>query len=148
MAAIHVAVFLFGLSGLLGKVLTTPPVVIVFGRTSVAAVALGLVWWLRSSGPALGSRDWFFFAGSGAVLAVHWLTFFQAIQVSTVAIGLLSFSSFPLFVTILEPMVFHERRRRVDLATSLLVVTGLALVAPNFDLSQHLARRNYAVSGL
>lgn len=139
LAAIHAAVFLFGLSGLLGKMLATTPVIIVFSRTLLAALALGVVLWLRPPPPRIGTQ-WLFFAGSGAVLAIHWLTFFQAIQVSTVAIGLLSFSSFPLFVTILEPFVFHERLRRCDVGTSLMVVAGLGLVAPNFDLSQNLTQ--------
>jgi drug/metabolite transporter (DMT)-like permease len=140
LAAIHLAVFLFGLSGLLGKMLTTPPRVIVFCRALVAAVALGSALWAWRAFPRLKPGHWVFFAGSGAVLAIHWLTFFQAIQVSTVAIGLLSFSSFPLFVTLLEPVVFRERLRAGDLVTCLLVMAGLALVAPDFDLSRRLTQ--------
>lgn len=140
LAAIHIAVFLFGLSGLLGKMLTLPPPVIVFSRTLLAAMALGSLLWLRSSSPLPRSRHWFFFAVTGSVLAVHWLTFFKSIQVSTVAIGLISFSSFPLFVTLFEPVAFRERLRVFDLMTCLLVIAGLVLVAPNFDLSQHLTQ--------
>lgn len=65
---------------------------------------------------------------------------FVSIQVSTVAIGLLAFSSFPLFVTFLEPVVFNERLRRHDVITSLAVVAGLILVTPNWDLSYHLTQ--------
>ncbi len=140
LAAIHVAVFLFGLSGLLGKMLATPPVVIVFWRALLAALVLGSALWVWRPSTTPRLRHLVFFAGSGAVLAIHWLTFFQSIQVSTVAVGLLSFSSFPLFVTLLEPVVFHERLRTFDLATCLLVVVGLTLVAPNFDLSQRLTQ--------
>lgn len=137
LASIHVAVFLFGLAGLLGKMLTLPPPVIVFSRALLAALALGSLLWIRNSSRPLKSPHWFFFAVTGSVLAVHWLTFFKSIQVSTVAIGLISFSSFPLFVTILEPVAFRERLQAFDLMTCLLVIAGLVLVAPNFDLSQH-----------
>lgn len=140
LAAIHIAVFLFGLSGLLGKMLTAPPPVIVFSRALLAALALGALLWLRPSSPPLKLKHGYFFAVSGVVLAIHWLSFFKAIQVSTVAIGLLSFSSFPLFVTLLEPVAFRERLRAFDLLTSLLVIAGLVLVAPNFDFSQRLTQ--------
>ena len=39
-------------------------------------------------------------AGNGVVLAVHWVTFFEAIRVSSVAIGLLGYATFPLFVLV------------------------------------------------
>jgi drug/metabolite transporter (DMT)-like permease len=77
---------------------------------------------------------------SGAILAVHWFSFFVSIQVSTVAIGLLSFSTFPLFVTFLEPFVFGERLHRYDVITALVVVVGLVLVTPNWDINDHLTQ--------
>ena len=40
---LHLAVFLFGFAGLLGKLITESPVVIVFGRTFLAAGVLFLV---------------------------------------------------------------------------------------------------------
>jgi broad specificity polyphosphatase/5'/3'-nucleotidase SurE len=42
-------------------------------------------------------------------MAIHWTTFFQSIQVSSVAIGTITFSTFPLFVTFLEPVIYKER---------------------------------------
>ena len=46
---------------------------------------------------------------SGVILAIHWLTFFHAIQVSTVAIGLIGFATFPIFVTFLEPIMYRQK---------------------------------------
>ena len=72
---------------------------------------------------------------SGLVLALHWVTFFHAIQSSTVAIGLVGFATFPVFVTFLEPVLYGQKIRRVDIISAMLVVVGLLLVAPGFDLS-------------
>ncbi len=96
---LHVAVLLFGLAGLFGKLLALPPPVIVFGRTTFATLALGLVWFLarpRGDAAPFPRRKTGWLVLSGALLALHWVTFFKAIQVSTVAVGLLSLSSFPL----------------------------------------------------
>lgn len=73
----------------------------------------------------------------GVILAVHWVTLFHSIQISTVAIGLLTFSSFPIFVTFLEPIFFGERLRAFDILISLAVFLGLVLVIPEFDLSNN-----------
>ena len=43
---------------------------------------------------------------SGAILGAHWIAFFKSIQVSTVAIGLLSYVSYPLFTSVIEPIFF------------------------------------------
>jgi drug/metabolite transporter (DMT)-like permease len=66
---------------------------------------------------------------------LHWLTFFHAIQVSTVAIGLIGYATFPIFVTFLEPLLSSQRVRAVDVLSAFVVVIGLMLVAPRFDLS-------------
>ncbi|MFR6714479.1 MAG: EamA family transporter [Dorea longicatena] len=46
---------------------------------------------------------------TGVVMAIHWSSFFQSIQTSSVAIGTITFSTFPLFLTFLEPLLFHEK---------------------------------------
>jgi drug/metabolite transporter (DMT)-like permease len=132
---LHAAVFLFGLAGLFARLVPLPALAIVLGRTFFGAMALFAALRLfereAQSFPA-GRRGWV--ALAGAVLAFHWWSFFQSIQVSTVAVGLLTFSSYPLWVTLLEPIAFRERRRTADWLTALGVVAGLALIVPDFDL--------------
>ncbi len=79
----------------------------------------------------------------GALLAIHWVAFFHAIQLSTVAVGVLTFSSFPLFVTLLEPWFFHERRRWLDLFTAVLVVAGLATIVPSFNFGNNVTQGTF-----
>jgi drug/metabolite transporter (DMT)-like permease len=67
---------------------------------------------------------------NGAILALHWWTFFAAIRLSDVATGLLGFASFPLFVRWLERALLRTPGSRSDLAVTVLVVVGLALVVP------------------
>jgi drug/metabolite transporter (DMT)-like permease len=138
---LHAAIPLLGLVGLFPKLLPFSPIVIVFGRAAFASLAmLPVVLWSHRS--ATAKRKWpsRWAAFSGVLLALHWIAFFQAIQVSTVAVGLLTFTSFPLFVTLLEPWFFRERRRWLDLFTAVLVVAGLVLVIPDFDLSNHITQ--------
>jgi drug/metabolite transporter (DMT)-like permease len=69
------------------------------------------------------------------LLAVHWVAFFQSINVSNVAIGLLSFSSFPLFTALLEPVLLRQRLRGAELAGALLVLPGIYLLVPALSFS-------------
>jgi len=76
----------------------------------------------------------------GVILAVHWVTFFHAIQVSTVAIGLLTFSTFPVFVTFLEPVFSRERVELKDIFVAFVAVMGVALVIPEFEIRNSMTR--------
>jgi drug/metabolite transporter (DMT)-like permease len=143
LAALHLAVALFGFAGLFGKWLALPPVTIVFGRTLVASVALAVLLGLtREPGASIGRPvDWRL-AANGAVLALHWVAFFQAIQTASVAIGLLGFASFPLFVLILEAATRQRALRGREWATAILVAGGLVLLVPE------LRWENRVVQGL
>ena len=132
---VHISVFLFGLSGLFGKFLALPATVIVLGRTGLATLSLGLVIvWGRHTVRPRSAQDLGGVALLGLLLAGHWVSFFYSIQLATVAIGLLTFSSFPVFVTLLEPLLFKTPWRWRDGAIALLVVVGVALVIPDYRL--------------
>lgn len=141
LAQIHIAVLLAGGAGLFAKLLSVGPVVLTTGRTVFGSFALLLFAIVtRTSLRLRGSKDLAALALSGVILAAHWFSFFQSIQVSTVAIGLLAFSTFPLFTTFLEPLVFGERLRWHDIVTALAVTTGLILVTPSLDFNNHLTQ--------
>jgi drug/metabolite transporter (DMT)-like permease len=141
LAALHCAVALFGFAGLFGKWLALPAVTIVFGRSAIAAVALSLLLrFAREAGPR-SSFEWRLAAG-GVVLALHWVSFFQAIQIASVAVGLLGFASFPLFVLLLEAGLRQRPLHAAEWLTAALVTAGLALLVPEFNLD------NRTVQGL
>jgi len=138
---IHVAVLLFGLAGLFGKFLFLPPLVIVFGRTSFAALTLSaILFYSKTQIRTKSIQDFTVLILLGLILAIHWTTFFHAIQISTVAVGLLTFSTFPVFVTFMEPYFFKEKLRRFDMLTAGSVVLGLILVIPSLDFQNNITQ--------
>lgn len=138
---IHAAVLFFGLSGLFGKFLSLPPSVIVSGRTFFASIALGFtIVSLKQSLRIRSKNDFGMFILLGGILSTHWTTFFHSIQISTVAVGLITFSTFPVFVTFMEPFFSRERLRVFDILTATLVFCGLILVIPSFDFDNHISR--------
>ena len=138
---IHIAVLLFGLAGLFGKFLSLPALVIVFGRTSFAALALSaILFYSKTQIRTKSIQDFTVLILLGIILAIHWTTFFHAIQISTVAVGLLTFSTFPIFVTFMEPYFFKEKLRRFDMLTAGSVVFGLILVIPSLDFQNNITQ--------
>jgi len=131
---IHLATALFGLAGLFGKWLALSPLLIVLGRVLFASLTLALlILILGQSLRAIPLRTCLLLAGLGGILAFHWTAFFQSIQVSTVAIGLLAYSSFPVFTVLLEPALLRERLDGVNLLLAGVCLFGLFLIVPRFD---------------
>ena len=132
---VNLAVLLFGLAGVLGALSALPAPLIVLARVAIAAPALAVV--VRVRGVTVRPkrrRDVVILLGQGVLLAIHWTTFFQSINVASVAIGLLAFSSFPLFTAALEPLLLRQRPSLVQIGAALLVLPGIYLLVPRFTL--------------
>lgn len=78
--------------------------------------------------------DLFSFVLLGFILSVHWVSFFHSIQISTVAVGLLSFSTYPVFTTFLEPLFTKQHLIKVNVLLSIFCLFGVFLIVPRFDL--------------
>jgi len=130
---IHGAVVLFGLAGLFGKWLALSPLIIVLGRVVFASLVLGLVLFLTRRSFAISRPgDRLLFLGLGILLAVHWTAFFLSVQVSTVAVGLLATSSFPVFTVFLEPAFFRKKLDPFNLLFAGICLLGVFLIVPRF----------------
>lgn len=138
---IHIAVLLFGMAGLFGKLISLPSIVIVFGRVLFSSIFLFSALLILKQQLKLKKRkDYIYLLLMGIVLAVHWITFFKSIQLSTVAIGLLTFSTFPVFVVFLEPYFFRERLVGSDVIVALITFAGVTFVVPDLELSSNITK--------
>ena len=132
--SVLIALPFVSLTGLFGKFLTLSPLLIVQGRTIFAfGTLLIALFVMRKNIFFRDYREWLWLLVSGTILGVHWIAFFEAIQVSTVAIGLLSFASYPLFTTLLEPLFFKEVLRRKNVIAALIVICGLVMMATSSE---------------
>lgn len=132
---LHGAVMLFGLSAVLGQWISLPAVCIAGGRVICSSLALLAFARIRKGPLSLRClRDYALATGAGAVLAIHWTTFFLSIQTSSVAVGTITFAAFPLFLTVLEPLVFREAVRGRSVLWACVLVLGVGITIPEFSL--------------
>ena len=134
--SVNFAVLLFGLAGLFAKWIRLPALTITFGRVLFSSIALGLFMLFRKQNFRISAgKDILLLIGAGVILAIHWWSFLAAIQLSTVAVGTITFSAFPLFVTFLEPLAFHLRLRPRNILTALVILIGVFITIPEFSLA-------------
>ncbi|WP_308825077.1 DMT family transporter [Sodalis praecaptivus] len=136
--ALNVAAVFFGMSAILGKLISLAPVTLVFGRGLFALLALGLLMCTVNNArwqPLTWRQLWLLILGGG-LLTAHWVTFFMAVKQAGVALATLGFASSPAFTALFESLAFRERIRWPEGALILLICLGLILVCPAFDLRQ------------
>ena len=139
--AIHFATLLAGATGLFGKLVSQNPVIIVFGRVIVSSIFIIIIFVILKQNLKLkNKKQLFVLIFTGILLAIHWLTFFHSIQISTVAIALLTFSTFPIFTTFLEPIFFKERIKIINIIIALITFVGVALIIPDYDFANNMTK--------
>ena len=156
--SLHLAVILFGIVGIFAKVVNQPSAIIVLGRVFFSSIFLFCFLFFRKQRIRLNQKwDYFWMIAAGVVLAMHWTFHMQAIQCSTVALGTIAFSTFPLFVTFLEPYFFHEKLKAADVICAIVMLIGVFIMIPEFEFSNSMTQGviyglgsalTYAVLGL
>lgn len=137
--SVNLSVFLFGMAGLFAKFIILPAIAITFGRVFFSSIALLLFCKIRHQEmKLLNSRHFIILLLAGIILALHWWSFLKSIQMSSVAIGTITFSTFPLFVTFLEPLVFKETLKIKNMVMAFLILVGIGITVPEFQLGNQV----------
>lgn len=126
---IHFCVLLWGVTAILGKLITLAALPLVWWRmllVSVTLLCLPRVW---RSLRALPPRLLLSYAGIGVIVSLHWLTFYGAIKLANASVAATCIALCPAFLAIVEPWVAGKRFDARELLIGAAVVPGVALVA-------------------
>ncbi|WP_440996136.1 DMT family transporter [Arhodomonas sp. SL1] len=138
---VNASVLLLGLVPLFAKLIPLDAVSIITWRSLIGAAAL-IAWlaWRRERWWLQGWRHRALVVLLGVIMAVHWSTYFQAIQVATVAVAVVAMFTWPVMAVLIEPLFHGGGWRARDLGLAALALVGVALVVPELSLaSEHLA---------
>jgi drug/metabolite transporter (DMT)-like permease len=146
---LHLIIFMWGFTGILGKLIHLDSLVIVWHRVLIAFVALGVALTvLRRSLKVPQSKELIAIAGVGIVVAMHWITFYKSIQLSTASLGILCLSTTTLHVTWLEPLIMRRKFSWIEFLLGLIVIYGIYFVSGDFDAQEYYALAYGLVSAL
>ncbi len=121
---LHLIVFLWGFTAILGKLIHANAEILVFYRMLFAAICLFVyIRIFRKDSIKVSKKVFFQLAAIGFSMALHWYCFFHSIKISNVSIALSCLSLSTLFASILEPIIF---KRKIDISE---VIMGLVIVA-------------------
>lgn len=134
---LHLAVLLAGFTGIFGKLVSVDEFVLVWYRMLIVSVILG--GWLALQGKVqkLPLRDLKKVIGIGALIAVHWVTFYGSILKSNISVGVVCFSLCGLFSALCEPLILKKKFSVREFLLGVAAAAGVLLIF-SFDTRYRL----------
>ncbi len=134
-AELHLAVFLWGFTAILGDLISLNAVTLVWWR--VLLTSLSLLAFVRAGKiiKDLGLRQVLIFAGLGCIVALHWATFYGAIKLANASVGLICMATTSLFSSIVEPWITGRKFLWYELLLGAFILPGIWLIVDGVDPS-------------
>lgn len=135
---LNVAVMLVSTSGVFGRAITLPAGLTIWWRCLFAAIFIGIYCWHKKYSFKIETkRDRNNLLTSGLFLGIHWVTYFYSLQLSNVAIGMLSLFTYPVITALLEPLFFRIKLNKTQLLLGAMVLVGIYFLTPEMDISNN-----------
>ena len=125
---LHIAVFLAGFTGILGRLITLNEGMIVWYRLLLTAATMWVLFGLMKKLKKIPLVDILKIAGVGFIAAMHWVTFYGSIKYSNVSVALVCFSAIGFFTALFEPLILRKRINWTELLLGLITLSGIYII--------------------
>lgn len=127
-AMLHFIVLIWGFTAILGLLISIPSVEIVFFRTLISTLTLGMVFWWKKSKIRIPPKELGKILGTGFLISLHWILFFWAARVSTASVCLAGMATTSLWTAFIDPMINKSKVKWFEVFLGMMVISGLYVV--------------------
>lgn len=127
-ALLHVTVFVWGFTAILGRLISISAVPLVWYRLLIVIPVMALVLRLKGQSFFTKPKTQRAFWAIGVLVALHWLCFYGCIKYAGVAVAVLCLSSLTFFTALIEPLVFKRGIVVAELLIGVAAVGGVSLL--------------------
>lgn len=125
---LHFIVLIWGVTSILGLLISLPSLELVFYRTLLAAIGVAVLMGIRKESLRVAPMDLLKIAGVGVLISLHWIFFFWSAKVSTASVCLAGMATTSLWTSFLDPLINRKRIKPFEVALGLLVISGLLVI--------------------
>jgi len=125
---LHFLVIIAGFTAILGELITLDEIHLVWYRMSIGAVLMLVYILAKKTTLRIPLKVLFSLSVAGVIIALHWITFFAAINVSNISITLAMFSTGAFFASFIEPLFFKRKIIGYEILFGLIVIVGIVLI--------------------
>jgi drug/metabolite transporter (DMT)-like permease len=125
---LHLTVFIWGFTAILGQLISIAALELVWYRMLIACISLLIyhIWTKKSL--KINRKDLGKLIGIGGIVALHWFFFYHSIKTSTISVALVCLSSSALFTSLLSPFYTKLKTSALDLIIGLVIIVGIILI--------------------
>lgn len=146
-AMLHFIVMIWGFTAILGLLISLPSLEVVFYRTLLASVLIGLGFAWKKSSLRVSRTELWKIMGTGVIVALHWVLFFGAARVSTASVCLAGMATTSLWTALIEPLANRKPVKLFEIFLGLMVLSGLYVIF-RFELDYWLGLLMAVISAL
>ncbi|HMT34463.1 MAG TPA: DMT family transporter [Chitinophagaceae bacterium] len=121
----HLAVFLWGFTGVLGRAITLQEYPLVWYRTMITATIFVIILFYRKEFIKITGRELLRFMGIGTIIAIHWVAFYGSIKYANASIALTCLATAGIFTAILEPIVLKVKFNVKEIIIGFIALIGM-----------------------
>ncbi|WP_425077790.1 DMT family transporter [Psychroserpens sp. S379A] len=125
---LHFLVFIAGFTAILGELISIGSTALVWYRMLIAGILMFVYIKLIRLKIKVDAKTKLKFFGAGIIIALHWITFFEAINQSNVSITLAMFSTGAFFASFIEPLIYKRRIIWYEIIFGIIVIIGVFLI--------------------
>ncbi len=125
---LHTAVFLWGFTGVLGRLISLNEGWLVWWRMFITAITLWVYFFFSGKIQKVSLRDFLKIASIGTILAIHWLLFYGSIKYANVSIALTCLATTGLLSAIIEPLFFRRKINTGELLLGTFALAGIIII--------------------
>jgi len=125
---LHFLVFIAGFTAILGELITITAIPLVWFRMVIALALMYLYIKIKGIKIKIGYKFMLRFALAGIIIALHWITFFGAIDEANISIALSMFSTGAFFASIIEPLIYKRKVIWYEMLFGVLVIIGVFII--------------------
>lgn len=125
---LHFTVFIWGFTGVLGKLISITAINLVWYRVLIAFCTLFLYFKFNKTTFKVTRKTLIELVLTGALVSGHWVLFFGSIKASTLSVSLVCLSSITLFTAVFEPIFNRTKISKLEIMAGILIITGIILI--------------------
>jgi drug/metabolite transporter (DMT)-like permease len=125
---LHLVVFLWGFTAILGVLISVSSVTIVFYRTLLAALGLGMLLYVRNRSFHIGKMEVVRMLATGFIISLHWILFFGAAKVATASVCLAGMATTSLWTSFIEPIFYKRKVWLFEVLLGMVALAGLYVI--------------------
>ncbi len=125
---LHLLVFIAGFTAILGELISIGSMALVWYRMAIAGILMFLYIKIIKLKITIDKRTMLKFFAAGVIIALHWITFFEAIKQSNISITLAMFSTGAFFASFIEPLIHKRSIIWYEILFGIIVIIGVFLI--------------------